>query len=536
MRSSYLSKAFAELVRSFPLPLVATFTASTTLYEFLMRSILQTAAIAGILACVAGNGISAFGQEPVRSGAYSETPFPVGAPIYLASNETVPTTEAVRTSPPRAQEEWPEAEWDEPRSEPEKTQSSSKSAWSWLPSFSKSSKKKDEVGPDDGLEVVEWMHTERNYSGKDYVESATRDKNATNRDFYTRGLQAENAGDLDHAMQLYNAFIKANGRLTESGSLAAPYHRLALITWKRQQTKESDIYFRYAMRYARGGNISIVAGDYSLFLMERGETARAEVILRNALVHSPENPRLLVYLGRCSTRQHKPVEAMRHFTAALGEEQGYVEMAHVYRQMGEWETALAVDYKRNEYIAEKQKRSIPMQSYAYHPSMPYPAVQVVAPQTVHPPRPGFQAATLPAAPSATATPVSVMMPSVSSHQVVQHPLPAAPPQVAAPAETFQVRPFFHVPEENKPENHWNARPLPPSFAPAPAVEEHAPMNHGWQPHRPADEGIPLSGGYRYPAGARTAVYHAPFRTLDSTYVASPAVPLEARYPGEDELR
>ena len=170
--------------------------------------------------------------------------------------------------------------------------------------------------------MIEALKKEQSYSAPDYVNSATQSNTATAKDFYKQGLDFEVQGDFPEAVRSYNAFIAANKKQTINGTLAAPYHRLALIAWKQSEIRNAGIYFRYAMKYALGGNVPIIAGDFALFLMERNDLKQAEVILRNALIHYPENNRLLYYLGRCTAHQNKPIEAIRYFSASVGEEQG----------------------------------------------------------------------------------------------------------------------------------------------------------------------------------------------------------------------
>ncbi|MDR2114748.1 MAG: hypothetical protein LBP87_00045 [Planctomycetaceae bacterium] len=220
---------------------------------------------------------------------------------------------------------------------------------------------------DDGQETIEALRKEQNYSIPDYVNSATQSNSAAAKNHYKQGLDFEVQGDIAGAIRSYNAFIAANKKQTINGTLAAPYHRLALIAWKQSEIRNAGVYFRYAMKYALGGNVPIIAGDYALFLIEQNNLKQAEVILRNALIHYPENNRLLYYLGRCTAHQNKPIEAMRYFSASLGEERAYEELVFLYRQRGEFERAEFLDNKRNEYLAKRNKM-IPQQVFAAQPA------------------------------------------------------------------------------------------------------------------------------------------------------------------------
>ncbi|MDR2438572.1 MAG: hypothetical protein LBE12_04250 [Planctomycetaceae bacterium] len=236
---------------------------------------------------------------------------------------------------------------------------------------------------DDGQETIEALRKEQDYSIPDYVNSATQSNSATAKDLYKRGLDFEVQGDIVGAVRSYNAFIASNKKQTTNGTLAAPYHRLALIAWKQSEIRNAGVYFRYAMKYALGGNVPIIAGDYALFLIEQNDLKQAEVILRNALVHYSENKRLLYYLGRCTAQQEKTIEALRYFSASVGEERAYQEVAHLYRQWGDFERAEFLDTKRNEYLAKRNK-IVPQQFFAAHPTHVQQPVPVAVPTTPPP--------------------------------------------------------------------------------------------------------------------------------------------------------
>jgi len=214
--------------------------------------------------------------------------------------------------------------------------------------------KKSMDTPDSGQTEVTANTKEKQYSEVDYIASAVEPKDTKARSLYNEGLLAESQGRHSEAIQAYNGFIKANEQSTKNGVLAAPYHRLALISWKDGNVPDTGIYFRYALNYALGGNLLIIGGDYAQFLMAKGDYAKAEVILRNALINDPENKRLLLYLGRCVALQKKHQESLRYLVAAVGRAQAYEELAAVYRQQGEFELARVAAEKRNEFLASNR--------------------------------------------------------------------------------------------------------------------------------------------------------------------------------------
>lgn len=309
---------------------------------------------------------------------------------------------------------------------------------------------------DDGQETIEALRKEQNYSVPDYVNSATQSNTATAKDHYKQGFDFEVQGDFAGAVRSYNAFIAANKKQTNNGTLAAPYHRLALIAWKQSEIRNAGVYFRYAMKYALGGNVPIIAGDYALFLMEQNDLKQAEVILRNALIHYPENNRLLYYLGRCTAYQEKPIESLRYFTASLGEDRAYQEIALLYQQRGDFERAEFLNAKRNEYIAKRNK-IIPQQVFAAHPA-------------------NVQQPVLPTAVPTTPPPVIPNSHGILSQGTIGTPLPVPtfdqPNRQNVQVFTNANNPAMPLPQRNRtiPEDTWqplNPQPVPVSVSPMP---------------------------------------------------------------------
>lgn len=213
-------------------------------------------------------------------------------------------------------------------------------------------KQQDEI--DDGQNLIAELEEEKSFSANDYHASATKSKNATAKNLYSQGMQQEAEGNFEGAIRSYNGFIQNNKKQTTNGTLAAPYHRLALIAWQQQEFEKTDLYFRYGLRYARSGNIAVIAGDYSLFLVEQRKIEQAEIILRNSMLHFPKDDRLKVSLGRVLAQQNRPIEALRYMSEALGDDQAYQELALVYHMQGNYEMARRMGQKRKVHIASTQ--------------------------------------------------------------------------------------------------------------------------------------------------------------------------------------
>ena len=257
--------------------------------------------------------------------------------------------------------------------------------------------KKSSDSVDGGQAEVSAVTKEMQYSEVDYVASATTPKDTKVGNLYNEALWAESQGRHSEAVRAYNGFIKANEQSTKNGVLAAPYHRLALISWKEGNVVDADIYFRYALNYALGGNLLIIGGDYAQFLAAKGDYTRAEIILRNALIYDPENARLLLYLGRCVALQKKHQESLRYLVKAVGRARAYEELAAVYRQQGDFELARVAEDKRNEYLASHRPlppapppgysmgtEAVQQQQTIAPPPPPTVSPVVAAPQMPHP--------------------------------------------------------------------------------------------------------------------------------------------------------
>lgn len=339
----------------------------------------------------------------------------------------------------------------------------------WPSSKTKSQSQKDE-DVDDGLDFVEMIDQERNFTEKDYVESAVRSKKATAKDQYGRGMQYEAQGDFVSAKQEYFGFIRANKKQTKNGTLAAPYHRLALISWKQQDQDKADVYFRYSLRYAQGGNIPVIAGDYSLFLTDRKKLDHAEAVLRSALLQFPKDKRLLFSLGQCVARQDKTIEAMRYLTEATDEDRAYQEIAILYQQRGEHVLAQNMMRKRDLYLAERNARSHQQQYFVQN--------RVAVPVQSVPVQPG-------------PPPVMENPRGMVGQATLVHPMP------------------FPMLED------WNGSAVSSQAATAPnglidtnkAVPETGDVANPAAPSKSKSDFPPVSKVYHYPMGSPTPVYH-----------------------------
>jgi tetratricopeptide (TPR) repeat protein len=309
----------------------------------------------------------------------------------------------------------------------------------------------EENNVDKGLDEVAKTEQEQNDIMSDYIGSAAHSQETVSKNLYQQGLQAENEGNMDGAVRYYTAFIRANQKMVSNGMLAAPYHRLALLAWKHQKdNKKAAIYFRYALKYAKHGNIPIISGDFSLFLMERDDYDNAEIVLRNALSVYPEEQRLWFCLAKCTAGKDHPIEALRYFTRAVGQERAYREMATIYRQRREFEYAQHFEAQRMEYLAAHSLQNemlnpaaLPVRPIPFprtdnthrQEKQEQPQVLVKLPP-VYPQQVGWQSA------------VSAPQP-VSGWQAIP-PVPQPPIVQQAAAEPMPVSRVIHYPSGNSP--------------------------------------------------------------------------------------
>ncbi|MDR0391611.1 MAG: tetratricopeptide repeat protein [Planctomycetaceae bacterium] len=237
---------------------------------------------------------------------------------------------------------------------------------SFLPSFLFRKKIDDPLGEDDGLETVNKIRqVNATITEQMYIESVTKSKSVVSTDIFVKAMSEDAAGNYIAAIDLYKEFIKLNSKRTTDGTLAAPYHRLALILWMRQHAaNEADVCFRYALKYAKEGIVQVVVNDYNNFLTEYGKLNQAESILRNTISFFPHDPQLKVELGRCLARQDRPIEALRHIRPVLGEAQAYVELANIYRDRGDLAMSDVLLQRRNEFIAKSNQQDRTIASMA----------------------------------------------------------------------------------------------------------------------------------------------------------------------------
>jgi len=350
-----------------------------------------------------------------------------------------------------------------------------------------SNKSKDPL--DSGQAEVAALTQEKRYSEADYIASAMAPKDTKARNLYNEGLLAESQGRHQDAVRAFNGFIKANERSTTNGVLATPYHRLAMISWKEGSTNDAGIYFRHALNYALGGNLLIIGGDYAQFLMVRGDYARAEVVLRNALLNDPENKRLLFFLGRCVALQKKHQESLRYLDASVGRAQAYQELAAIYRQQGEFELARVAEERRNAHIAGN--RPMPPAPSAGHPMGPSQQQAMMPPPTaVYPPNSALGQAVAP-----QQQPTLERQPNTQDASTGWGPPPAATPQPVP--QTTPVSKVYHYPSNSpspvyyqytgseypqSPSSHPWEQPMPTNRPSLPNMSQaKGPDNVGWNP-------------------------------------------------------
>ncbi len=405
----------------------------------IILDIIRSAAV--VSALTAG---TVFSQQYYPSNPFRADSAPT--PVYVAE-----ASPASRNAPPQTVE----YRNDSPVPPPPQTagvkdEKKSNSLFSWFsnPWSSKKTKPDETEQEDDGLDRVAAINRERRYSEQDYIASVTQPQGTAAKDQYLTGMQAERQGNYGAAVQAYHHFIRLNKSRTQNGILAAPYHRLAVISWKqRNDVRNAETYFRYAIKYAQGANFLIITGDFAQFFMEQGEFEQAEILLRNGLLQDHDNQRLLVHLARCKARQDRPVEAMRYLTQVYGKEQGYQELAVMYRQQGNHAMARGVEEKRERYLAS-----------VYQPADVYYASRQVSGTGMAP----------------TTSPPVMPQPRGMGHMNPVYPFPTIEPntQERMPVQAqWEAAPPTQVPQAGQPVTplHPGHREMPQGGQPLPAT-------------------------------------------------------------------
>ena len=95
--------------------------------------------------------------------------------------------------------------------------------------------------------------------------------------------------------------------------------------------------------------------DDALFLMDKGELHKAELILRQALTQFPQDKELKQLFARCLILQEKVMEGLRCLKSIYSETEALKEIAAIYREQGNRDMLAAVEQKWGVKMAESPR-------------------------------------------------------------------------------------------------------------------------------------------------------------------------------------
>jgi len=148
---------------------------------------------------------------------------------------------------------------------------------------------------------------------------------------------SERHGQGAFAAQVYQGILRKD----PTNQLAC--HRLGVIAARQGRFDEAGRYFSQAQ--SRGAVSSELLADmgYALYLQQRLE--EAETTLRNALTRDPRNKAARNNLGLVLAEQGRYDESLREFQEVVDEAGAYANLAFVYSQMGNLDSAEANYHK-----------------------------------------------------------------------------------------------------------------------------------------------------------------------------------------------
>ena len=152
------------------------------------------------------------------------------------------------------------------------------------------------------------------------------------------------AKDLFSAFRSYKTPVVRNDAESDSTS-AASQHRLARTYAEQDERVKANAHFSLALQNAPPQQVPAIASDYAAFLMRTGDFHKAELIVRQALTHAPQNEEFIRMLARCLVLQDKITEGLRYYKSVGTEEEAREEIAAIYREQGNAEMLAVVEKK-----------------------------------------------------------------------------------------------------------------------------------------------------------------------------------------------
>jgi tetratricopeptide (TPR) repeat protein len=194
---------------------------------------------------------------------------------------------------------------------------------------------------------------------------------------FARGADIEKQGDYAGAGFNY-AECRELAKIHKLPQMeAAALHRLAVIEARSKKFSKSAEMFRAAAALDKK-NVMILC-DFAQLYADRRMYDDAETILKNALMMEPNNRKVLYGLGFTIAQQRdREAEGCRYLKLALGEAQGYRELAKIYRTKGNLNQA--------EYAEQKAVLAAANPAAANPPPEPEKALSPVQANRTQPPQ------------------------------------------------------------------------------------------------------------------------------------------------------
>ncbi|MCL2710315.1 MAG: tetratricopeptide repeat protein [Planctomycetaceae bacterium] len=276
---------------------------------------------------------------------------------------------------------------------------------------------------------------------------------------------------------------------TAKTTSAVSYHRLARMYADQNDKSNANTNFSLALQNASQHQVAGIAVDYAAFLTDCGDLRRAELMLRQALLQSPDNTEITGMLARCLIRQDKVTEGRRYFLSIGTEATANAEIAAIYREQGNTGMLVAVEQKWGSAHPEATRPAM-VRPEAVQPVQPAPVLVAAASPRLAAAQPLPNIAieqavrTFPQPPLTTA-----VAPRTDVAREVASFVPPPAPAPVSKSEFFDNRVPIPVPK---------VAPLPatvatdsPSPAPAPALFALTPM-----PTQPAPAKLALTNPVR----------------------------------------
>ena len=166
--------------------------------------------------------------------------------------------------------------------------------------------------------------------------------------------EAQKTGDYAQAELYYLEYTDKYKRTENPVDMGFAYSQLGELALQKNQFEASNRYFEESIKH-NPADLEVY-GKYgeSLFRLQ-GNYTGAETLFRQAMTLAPNDPRFQLQLGRTLAYQKKYQAGLGYLKTAIGEQQAYDEIAKIYHQHGEYESAALAMTKSHESQTRQQR-------------------------------------------------------------------------------------------------------------------------------------------------------------------------------------